>query len=82
VPGLRREEVAMLAGVSSDYCVRLERGNLAGASEQVLEAIAEALQLDEAERLHLRDWPGPPEAARPDAHLLPCHPACRSCSTP
>ena len=53
VPGLRREEVAMLAGVSVDYYVRLERGNLAGASEAVLESIARALQLDEAERGHL-----------------------------
>jgi len=55
VPGLRREEVAMLAGVSVDYYTRLERGNLAGASEQVLEALADALQLDEAERSHLFD---------------------------
>lgn len=45
----------MLAGVSSDYYVRVERGNLAGVSESVLEAIATALQLDEAERQHLRD---------------------------
>ncbi len=50
VKGLRREEVAMLAGVSVDYYVRMERGNLAGASEGVLEALADALQLDEAER--------------------------------
>jgi transcriptional regulator with XRE-family HTH domain len=55
VPGLRREEVAMLAGVSVDYYNRLERGNLAGASESVLEAIARALLLDEAEREHLFD---------------------------
>ena len=55
VPGLRREEVAMLAGVSSDYYVRLERGNLAGVSDSILEAIATALQLDEAERQHLHD---------------------------
>ena len=53
VKGLRREEVAMLAGVSVDYYVRMERGNLAGASESVLEALAGALQLDEAERTHL-----------------------------
>ena len=53
VKGLRREEVAMLAGVSVDYYVRMERGNLAGASEGVLEALAKALQLDEAERTHL-----------------------------
>lgn len=55
VPGLRREEVAMLAGVSVDYYTRLERGNLRGVSEGVLEALTEALQLDEAERLHLFD---------------------------
>ncbi|WP_062464138.1 helix-turn-helix transcriptional regulator [Demequina soli] len=55
VPGLRREEVAMLAGVSVDYYVRLERGNLSGASESVLDALANALQLDEAERDHLFD---------------------------
>ncbi len=55
VKGLRREEVAMLAGVSVDYYARLERGNLAGASASVLEALARALQLDEAERQHLFD---------------------------
>lgn len=53
VKGLRREEVAMLAGVSIDYYVRMERGNLSGASESVLDALARALQLDEAERDHL-----------------------------
>jgi transcriptional regulator with XRE-family HTH domain len=53
VKGLRREEVAMLAGVSVDYYVRMERGSLAGASETVLDALASALQLDEAERHHL-----------------------------
>jgi transcriptional regulator with XRE-family HTH domain len=53
VEGLRREEVAMLAGVSVDYYVRMERGNLSGASESVLDALAHALQLDEAEREHL-----------------------------
>lgn len=55
VPGLRREEVAMLAGVNTDYYARLERGNLTGVSDSVLEAIARALQLDEAERAHLHD---------------------------
>jgi transcriptional regulator with XRE-family HTH domain len=55
VPGLRREEVAMLAGVSTDYYARLERGNLTGVSDSVLEAIARALHLDEAERAHLHD---------------------------
>lgn len=55
VKGLRREEVAMLAGVSVDYYTRLERGNLAGASETVLVALARALRLDEAEQAHLFD---------------------------
>jgi transcriptional regulator with XRE-family HTH domain len=55
VTGLRREEVAMLAGVSVDYYTRLERGHLGGASESVLEALAQALQLDDIERSHLFD---------------------------
>jgi transcriptional regulator with XRE-family HTH domain len=55
VAGLRREEVALLAGVSTDYYARLERGNLTGVSDSVLEAIAQALRLDEAEQAHLRD---------------------------
>jgi len=53
VPGLRREEVAMLAGLSVDYYTRLERGNLVGVSETVLHAVADALRLDEAERAYL-----------------------------
>ncbi len=55
VKGLRREEVALLAGISAEYYVRLERGNFRGVSEDVLDGIARALQLDEAERMHLRD---------------------------
>jgi transcriptional regulator with XRE-family HTH domain len=55
VKGLRREEVAMLAGVSVDYYVRLERGNLGGASDSVLDALATTLQLDDAERQYLHD---------------------------
>ncbi len=55
VPGLRRREVAMLAGVSIEYYTRLERGNLTGVSDSVLEAVGRALQLDEAERAHLFD---------------------------
>jgi hypothetical protein len=55
VPGLRREEVAMLAGVSAGYYTRLERGNLNGVSEIVLDALTRALQLDDAERAHLFD---------------------------
>ncbi|WP_030436869.1 helix-turn-helix transcriptional regulator [Actinoplanes subtropicus] len=55
VAGLRREEVAMLAGVSVDYYTRLERGNLSGVSESVLQGLSRALQLDDAERAHLHD---------------------------
>jgi transcriptional regulator with XRE-family HTH domain len=55
VSGLRREEVALLAGISSEYYTRLERGNATGVSEGVIDGIAQALQLDEAERTHLLD---------------------------
>src|ERR1700733_10965568 len=55
VPGLRREEVAVLAGVSVPYYTRLERGDLRGVSEGVLEALAGALKLDDPERAHLFD---------------------------
>ncbi len=50
VPGLRRSEVADLAGVSVEYYAQLERGNLGGVSESVLDALARALRLDEAEQ--------------------------------
>ena len=55
VAGLRREEVALLAGISVEYYTRLERGTTSGVSEDVLDGIARALQLDEAERSHLTD---------------------------
>ncbi|GAA2470122.1 helix-turn-helix transcriptional regulator [Winogradskya humida] len=55
VTGLRRGEVAMLAGVSVEYYTRLERGNLSGVSDSVLDAVARALQLDETEHAHLLD---------------------------
>ena len=55
VPGLRREEVALLAGMSVEYYVRFERGNAVGISEAVLEGVSRALQLDDAERTHLHD---------------------------
>ncbi len=55
VKGLRREEVALLAGVSIDYYIRMERGNLAGVSDSVLESLARALQLDDVEREYLYD---------------------------
>jgi transcriptional regulator with XRE-family HTH domain len=62
VPGLRREEVAVLAGVSTDWYIRLERGHIAEVSEDVLAAVARALRLDDAERSHLDDLA---RAARP-----------------
>jgi transcriptional regulator with XRE-family HTH domain len=55
VPGLRREEVAVLAGVSVPYYTRLERGNMSGVSDSVLGALSRALRLDDAERAHLRE---------------------------
>ncbi len=76
VKGLRREEVAMLAGVSIDYYVRMERGNLSGASESVLDALAGALRLDEAERDHLfalarSAGPGPRRRRTPPTSVRP-----------
>ncbi len=69
VPGLRRSEVAALAGVSVEYYAKLERGQVAGASSGVLEALARALQLDETERAHLYDLAraadGIPTSGRP-----------------
>jgi transcriptional regulator with XRE-family HTH domain len=84
VPGLRREEVAMIAGVSVDYYTRLEKGNLVGVSEGVLDAVARALQLDDVERAHLFDLshiantpaqrpprrPSPPQQVRPGVQRL------------
>ena len=67
VPGLRRSEVADLAGVSVEYYSQLERGDLSGASESVLDALGRALQLGEAEREHLLDLAraaGPARRAR------------------
>ena len=82
VPGLRREEVAQLAGVSVDYYVRLERGRDVNASEAVLDAIARALRLNEVERSHLfaiarhgkpsraRSRPLPPQRVRPGLYRV------------
>ena len=67
VPGLRREETALLVGVSPQYYIRLERGDATGVSESVLEGIARALRLDDAERAHLLDLlrtAGAPSRAR------------------
>ena len=55
VPGLRREETALLVGVSPQYYIRLERGDATGVSDSVIDGIAHALKLDEAERAHLLD---------------------------
>jgi transcriptional regulator with XRE-family HTH domain len=79
VPGLRREEVATLAGVSTDYYVRLEQGRNISASADVLDALARALHLDDAERLHLHDLAKPrpfrrstppPQRIRPGVRLM------------
>jgi transcriptional regulator with XRE-family HTH domain len=66
VPGLRRAEVATLAGVSVEYYTRIERGNLSGVSDVVLESLVRALQLDDAERSHLYDLA---RACRPTAPM-------------
>jgi hypothetical protein len=80
VPGLRREEVAMLAGVSLDYYTRLERRNVRGASESVLGAIARALRLDDAEQETCSTCPAPPPPQPPcgttSPSRSPCAPRC------
>jgi transcriptional regulator with XRE-family HTH domain len=68
VEGLRREEVASLAGVSVEYYRRLERGNVNGVSDSVLEALAGALQLDDAERAHLHDLARAANPVAPQRH--------------
>jgi transcriptional regulator with XRE-family HTH domain len=79
VPGLRREEVAQLAGVSVDYYVRLEQGRGKHVSDAVLDAVARVLRLDPTEREHLRDLarpervrnaPGPSDRIRPGVRLM------------
>ncbi|GAA2458362.1 helix-turn-helix transcriptional regulator [Streptomyces glaucus] len=80
VQGLRREEVARLAGVSVDYYVRLERGRPLNVSDSVLDAVARALRLDPAEHAHLhaltrrqhsrRDGAVPPQRVRPSLRLV------------
>ncbi|MFC4012534.1 helix-turn-helix transcriptional regulator [Nonomuraea purpurea] len=64
VPGLRREELAQLAGVSTTYYARLEQGQSANASETVIDAIARALGLDDDERTHLHDLAKPAKSKR------------------
>ncbi|MFD5031222.1 helix-turn-helix transcriptional regulator [Streptomyces sp. NPDC058405] len=80
VPGLRRDEVARLAGVSTEYYTRLEQGRAGNPSPEVIEALARALQLDPAEREHLTDLlarptaarrtPTGPQRVRPGLHLM------------
>ena len=65
VPGLRRDEVALLADISVEYYTRLERGEARGVSNDVLEAVSRALQLDEAEHAHLLDLVRRADQARP-----------------
>lgn len=74
VPGLRRDEVARLAGLSVDYYTRVERGNLTGVSDSVLEAVSRALSLDRAERDHLHDLARTANlGSRPRAPKAPVH---------
>lgn len=75
VPGLRREEAAHLAGVSADYYTQLERGDIDGASDSVLNAVARALRLDDAERLHLFDLARPDAATRLASSRGPIRPS-------
>ncbi|MFI6688956.1 helix-turn-helix transcriptional regulator [Streptomyces sp. NPDC050485] len=80
VPGLRRDEVARLAGVSTEYYTRLEQGRVGNPSPEVLEALARALHLDDSEREHLTDLlarptatrrgPTSPQRVRPGLHLM------------
>ncbi|KUL41353.1 helix-turn-helix transcriptional regulator [Actinoplanes awajinensis] len=79
VPGLRKEELAVLAGLSPDHYSRLEQGRQPTVTDQVVQALSRALQLDEVERQHLRDlaaptshrrWAGPETAQRPDPGML------------
>ncbi|MCI4066256.1 helix-turn-helix transcriptional regulator [Micromonospora sp. R77] len=79
VPGLRKEELAVLAGLSPDHYSRLEQGRQHTVTDEVVQALSRALQLDEIERAHLRDlaaptsrrrWAGPEVAQRPDPGML------------
>jgi transcriptional regulator with XRE-family HTH domain len=65
VPGLRKEELAVLAGLSADHYSRIEQGRQPTMSDDVLDALARALQLDDAERAHLRDLAAPAPRRRP-----------------
>ncbi|MER7517887.1 helix-turn-helix transcriptional regulator [Streptomyces sp. NPDC126499] len=71
VRGLRREELAQLAGISVDYYVRLEQGRATQPSPEVLDALARALGLDAAERAHLATLAGDRRGSAPDARVSP-----------
>ncbi|CAB4929731.1 unannotated protein [freshwater metagenome] len=77
VSGLRRSEVAMLAGVSVEYYTRIERGNLSGVSDGILDALATALKLDDAERAHLFDLARAAGPASPTRRRTPATPQVR-----
>jgi transcriptional regulator with XRE-family HTH domain len=78
VPGLRREEVAVLAGVSTDWYIRLEKGHIEGVSDDVLDAVARALRLSDAERLHLFNLARAAKPQRPPRRPRRPQPAVRS----
>ncbi|MFH8462986.1 helix-turn-helix domain-containing protein [Streptomyces sp. NPDC017991] len=71
VPGLRREELAMLAGISAPYYTRLEQGQSRNASREVLDAVASALRLDDSERAHLHTLASTPKRRGPGARPRP-----------
>ncbi|MGW2616677.1 helix-turn-helix domain-containing protein [Streptomyces sp. NPDC001500] len=73
VPGLRREELAMLAGISAPYYARLEQGQSRNASREVLDALATALRLDESERIHLHELARAPKPGRAASRPRPEH---------
>ncbi|MYW93603.1 helix-turn-helix domain-containing protein [Amycolatopsis rubida] len=77
VPGLRREELAELAGVSASYYTRLEQGASSSASDAVIDALAAALRLDPVEHEHLRNLAAPRRAARPRSRRTKLRPAVR-----
>ncbi len=70
VPGLRREEVALLAGISAEYYTRLERGSARGVSDEVLHSVSDALRLDEAEREYLLDLVRAANEERPPTRTI------------
>ncbi|HVM14214.1 MAG TPA: helix-turn-helix transcriptional regulator [Egibacteraceae bacterium] len=82
VKGLRREEAAMLAGISVEYYVRLERGNVRGVSEDVLDGVTRALQLDEADRMHLFDLARAANASPARGASPPSPTTASACSVP